>query len=408
MFDISLNARRYPVNDVREHPEKYAIALSKARTLPGHALCHCHSGIGLKLQIRSHGQYFLLARWPNEGNLHHADCDFHENEATRLLKAASSTAAIAIREAQLNARLDQPLSIKTTARAPTVKTGTDMTAPAKAIRRKATSLAFLQALWVMAGLNVWRPGAGMGSWPACFSALQQALDGAVINRRSAGDVLHVMQPYTPALREALNAELEAFFAGAKNDKTGIERRMLIGEVASIEDGKYDKLLTLRQNAKRYFVGDDTLEAAKRRNRYAAAALGQEGARVVALLLIEPTKKGNLRVVECSYLLCSQQFIPCDSSHEVAMANLLVKAGRRFDKPIRVEKDGELLPDFVLHDVSPACHIEVYGLNGDVDYERRKEAKRLIRERTQTPCVEWNVEDNIASVKLPPPRDAALT
>lgn len=400
MFRVSLNGRRFPLHEVREHPERYAIPLSQARTLPGHALCHCRGDVDLKLQIRIHGQYFILAKWPREGDLHHRDCHFHENDATRLLKGASSTAAIAIRQEQLNARLDQALSVKTNARPPQ-STGSAIKAPAKSTRRKATSLAFLQALWVMAGLNYWRPSAGMGSWPACFSALQQALVGAVINRRSAADVLHVMQPYTAPLRDALNAELDAFFVGAKNDKDGIERRMLIGELASIKDGKYDKMLTLRQNARSYFVAEDVLEAAKRRNRFAAAAIGQEGARVVALLLIEPTTKGNLRIVECSYLLCSQQFIPCDSSHEVAMANLLVRSGRRFEKPMRVEQEGELLPDFVLHDVDPICHIEVYGLNGNPAYERRKEAKQAIRIRKRTPCVEWNVEDDIASVTFPP-------
>ena len=46
--------------------------------------------------------------------------------------------------------------------------------------------------------------------------------------------------------------------------------------------------------------------------------------------------------------------------------------------MRLGDGGEMLPDFILVDTSKPTHIEVYGTNGNPDYERRKEEKRQIR------------------------------
>lgn len=55
-----------------------------------------------------------------------------------------------------------------------------------------------------------------------------------------------------------------------------------------------------------------------------------------------------------------------------MAEALCAAGRRFVKPLRYDGVEAVMPDFVLRDVEPPIYVEVYGMPGLADYERRKE------------------------------------
>lgn len=66
----------------------------------------------------------------------------------------------------------------------------------------------------------------------------------------------------------------------------------------------------------------------------------------------------MKVVDLAAMLCSHAFIPCDSIHEVAMANRLVAERRDFIKPVRMLDGDDMLPDFVLRDTATETHIEV--------------------------------------------------
>jgi hypothetical protein len=108
-------------------------------------------------------------------------------------------------------------------------------------------------------------------------------------------------------------------------------------------------------------------------------------------------------VDLAALLCSSAFLPCDSIHEVAMANRLVAERRVFEKPIRMTEGDEMLPDFVLLDTRPATHVEVYGMNGLASYEHRKAQKQALRHAQGIPAIEWNVDrESLSQIALPLP------
>ncbi|MEX3815841.1 DUF1173 family protein [Paraburkholderia sp. BR13439] len=137
--------------------------------------------------------------------------------------------------------------------------------------------------------------------------------------------------------------------------------------------------------------------------HAWRALGERSARVVALLLVERTSKGHLKVIDLAAMLCSHAYLPCDSIHEVAMANRLVTERRDFAKPVRMSAEDDMLPDFVLRDAGVRTHIEVYGMNGVPAYEARKEEKRALRLARGIPAVEWDVDrEPLTQVQIPPP------
>lgn len=91
-----------------------------------------------------------------------------------------------------------------------------------------------------------------------------------------------------------------------------------------------------------------------------------------------TRNGLVVVHEIVWLHCSPAFIPVHSSHELELAELLVRDDRAFTKPLRYQaRNDSTFPDFVLHDADiPDQPMEVWGLD-DPDYLARMERKRAL-------------------------------
>lgn len=228
-------------------------------------------------------------------------------------------------------------------------------------------------------------------------------EAATINGSPAQDILHVMRRFEQDERAAINSEFAAFKRRIVNDGGVSQRALILGEIATVADTQFGKAITLRQHPQPYFASMAIVDHAAKKYRHAWRAIGKPTARVVALLLVERMAERHLRVIDLAAMLCSSVFLPCDSIHEVAMANRLVAEHRAFEKPIRMGADEEMLPDFVLLDTRPATHIEVYGMNGVATYERRKEEKQRLRLARGVPAVEWNIDrETLADIPLPPP------
>jgi hypothetical protein len=308
--------------------------------------------------------------------------------------------AIILRDGGLNANLTESFELTKTGRPSSKKI--DLTKSSGAGHRRATLLAYLQTLWIMGELTRWRPNASMGNWGACYSSLLEVLDTAIINGKPAQSMLHVIPPFSIELKEQLNSDLVRFLERVTNDDERSCRRLVLGELGSVVDSKYGKRLTLRQNHTGYFMSSELIDAVQRQYRSAWPMLGRLDARVLALLVVERTPNGNLRIADMTLQLCNRTFIPCDSSHEVDMANLLISQRRSFENPMRLGNGDEMVPDFILVDTPTPTHIEVYGMNGNPDYERRKEEKRLIRRTRNIRCLEWDVQNAIGTLQIPPP------
>jgi len=370
---VTVGQHRFDLLDVRENPGKYVNALSRAKSRPGYAVCHCIAdGDDLKLQIRRHGQYYHLARWPNAGNLHAESCCYFETPAALALRKRDSLDAIILRDGGLNANLAESFQLTRTGRPSSKKI--DLPKSSGVGRRRATLLAYLQTLWIVGGLTRRRPNASMGNWGACYSSLLEVLDTAIINGKPAQSILHVIPPFSIELKEQLNSDLVRFLERVSNNDERSCRRLVLGELGSVVDSKYGKPLTLRQNHTGYFMSSKLIDAVQRQYRSAWPMLGRLNARVLALLVVERTPNGNLRIADMALQLCNRAFIQCDSSHEVDMANLLLSQRRSFEKPMRLGDGDEMLPDFILVDTPTPTHIEVYGMNGNPNYERRKKKK----------------------------------
>uniref|UniRef100_UPI0004A6C153 DUF1173 family protein n=1 Tax=Nocardia brasiliensis TaxID=37326 RepID=UPI0004A6C153 len=155
----------------------------------------------------------------------------------------------------------------------------------------------------------------------------------------------------------------------------------------------------QQNPKRQVYVDERLDAQLRRsyrNAFSDAAERVRGRRVV-LFYVERSQGGFATAVDAAVMLTNRGYIPGDSSYEVQMADALTAAGRSFVKPLTFDAAADhavtsaVFPDFVLTDEA-ATYVEVWGLFGRVDYERRKAEKLAHYQQTAARLIEWTVTE----------------
>ncbi|CAM3003793.1 DUF1173 family protein [Komagataeibacter xylinus] len=125
----------------------------------------------------------------------------------------------------------------------------------------------------------------------------------------------------------------------------------------------------------------------RSHQLAAATLAQPAAtrqaHVVALLyvtarnIVAPNSRWTgwiqAEVRTGALMTVSRSMLPFESSHELAVADALVAAGRAFEKPLRFDAERNLVfPDFILQDTarSAGYPMEVFGRTDEAYTARR--------------------------------------
>ncbi|WP_434034723.1 DUF1173 family protein [Cupriavidus sp. a3] len=400
MITVRVGGTEFPLEEVLEDSGSYARHLERAKTIQGFAECGCtESRPRPKLVIRRHRDIFLLARWPEQAFRHAEGCPFHR-KTQAASGAVDSLDAFRIRDGHLDIRLDASLSVSTHTPGKTVQR-TPKGQSTKPQRRSAGLLAFLEFAWEQAGLNVW-PGTGARNWNACWSQLTAELADARINGKAADGLLHVMQRWDPERKSEILAEFEAWQARLSPTAAGNPRGILIGEIESHAATPYGGKIVLRQSTQRFFMSSGLYERLQASYGTALAGIGRAEQRCIAVLLVEKSRSNYLTVVDIGAMLANRQFLPCDSSHEVAMADHLVDLRRTFRKPLRHIGRAQVHPDFVLTDVQPETVIEVLGMSGNPEYDARMAGKRQHYQTAGIPFLEWDaVATSISSVRVPP-------
>ncbi|CAG9186037.1 DUF1173 family protein [Cupriavidus pampae] len=387
MITVRIGGSEFPLDDVLDDPGRYARQLERAKTTQGFAECGCTTARPRpKLVIRRHRKIFLLARWPEQAHHHGGSCPFHR-QAQANGGTADSLDAFRMRDGRHDMRLDVTLVASTHTPTKTVQR-TPTGQSSKPQRRSAGLLSFLEYAWEQAGLNVW-PGSGSRGWSACWSQLTSELADGRINGKPATDLLHVMERWEPARKADILAAFDAWQARLTSTASCNPRGILIGELESHGASQYGGKLALRQNSQRYFMSADIYARLQASFGGALAAIDKPDQRCIIVMLIEKSRSGYLTVVDIAAMLANRQFLPCDSSHEVAMADYLVAHGRAFRKPLRHIGRAPVHPDFVLTDVNPEVVIEVLGLSGNPEYDARMAAKRQHYRQHGIPCIEWD-------------------
>ncbi len=397
---VHIMGRAYALSDLMESEGGYNAVLERAKRTAGYAECGCVPRPPYpKLQIRRHGTSYLLARWPDQAHLHAKACPFGRAWAARS-EDAEATAPFVLRDGVLDIRLDLALTVLPRAMPPA--TAQVQYGEARgAGRRSAGLLAFLEYAWAAAGLNSWSANERR-SWANCWSRLTAELGNGQINGQPAADILHIIRRYEPDKRAEINDALDTFLDRLKSIADKKRRGLVIGEIQSLEPSQFGGVLVLRQNSRRYYLSEEGYRRTLQAHGTALSGIGRHGARCVAILAVGHSDKGYLKAVEVAAMLTNAVFIPGDSSYELAMADRLIREGRAFVKPLRHVDQAPVHPDFVLRDTAKETVIEVYGMVGNAEYDRKVTEKRQHYARLATPVVEWIPPGQaLESVVLPP-------
>ncbi|MBU66287.1 MAG: DUF1173 domain-containing protein [Cupriavidus sp.] len=399
MITVRIGGNEFPLDDVLDDPGRYARHLERAKKIQGFAECGCGTQRPRpKLVIRRHRDIFLLARWPEQAHQHAAACPFNRQTLAKS-GPTDNLDAFRLKDGHHDIRLGVALSVSTRTPAATVQRSAQGQS-SKPQRRSAGLLAFLEYAWEQAGLNVW-PGTGYRGWTACWSQLTAELAGCRINGTSADGLLHIVQRWDPSRKAEILAEFDAWQARLTPTAAGNPRGIVIGQLESHEPSQYGGKLVLRQSRQRYFLNADLYARLQSSFGSALSAVGRDDQRCVAILLVEMSKGGYLRVADVAAMLTNSHFVPCDSSHEIAMADYLIAGRRAFRKPLRHIGRAAAHPDFILTDVAPEVVIEVLGMSGNADYDARIAEKRAHYLASGIPLLEWDVKAGpAASVRLP--------
>jgi len=398
---VRIGATEYRLAEVLEDPGQYARQLERAKTTQGFAECGCRTERPRpKLVIRRHRDIFLLARWPEQAHHHDTGCPFNRQTLAKL-GAGDNLDPFRMRDGHHDIRLDASLSLSTLTPAAAVRRQPKGES-SKAQRRSAGLLAFLEYAWEQAGLNVW-PGSGVRGWNACWSRLTAELADCRINGKPADGLLHVVQRWDPQRKSEILSEFEAWQARLNPAAAGTPRGLLIGEIVSHETTQFGGKIALRQTSQRFFVNAQVYARLQSSFGVALLGTGKDEQRCVAILLVEKSKSGYLMVVDGAAMLTNRLFLPCDSGHEVAMADHLIDHNRAFRKPLRHIGRAAAHPDFVLADVDPETVVEVLGMTGNPEYDARVTLKRAHYAAAGTPVIEWDATSQpLSGVRLPLP------
>jgi hypothetical protein len=300
---ISFDGISQPLEEVQDNPARFARNLERAKKSPGYAVCGCKpSSVSspLRLVIRRYGKLFHLARWPDEGaKLDTNTCPFFFESSPGAESGTTAQDAIRSTPDGLSAKLDISLSVRTVDR---VQPSGGSTRTRTAGRRSAPLLGFLQRIWTDARLNQWSGGA-QRNWGTCNAQVLAQLGEGKLNGRPIQEVVHVMRRYEESQQTAIKAELEDFLARIQTTADASERGIVIAEIKSVDPSKYSFVVKIRQTFESFFAAKDVIEKAAKSFRYAWSMIGNAEARVIAVLLLERTKDGNLRVIDLAVQLC---------------------------------------------------------------------------------------------------------
>lgn len=388
-MNVRAAGRVFSSDDARYHPEKLGTALRDARQAVGHVECLCvHPP--RQLQIRQVGERFFVALWPQDGPNHDPQCIFYRDEsAGRGLSVATQSAIKELDDGRFDVRLDVPIKRAGAPATPIAGSVGASEGRARGPGRARTSLlGMLHHLWDLGQLNRWGTN-WRRDWWRVKHQIGWAAESTVVSRRPFSDLLYVPQEFRQGLRDQIDLQWSTFRREVLTaDAEGrIRSGFMLGEVRGLEPAKYGggQRLDLKHHRDPLIISPELYGAAAKRFIRALARISNpdpSSGRVIALAQVEASNGTSLRVVALALMVCSRDYVPVDSNYEAQVAHKLVDEGRAFSKPIKLDENEDLLPDFILTDTRPPTMLEVFGMETP-EYLRRKEEKlRLYRDRDQ--------------------------
>ncbi len=383
---VEADGESFGIEDYDRSPEAYATVLSRAKGVPGYALCQCttpNPKLVIRIARRRLGDYYLLAKWPLQGIEHDMNCRFGRSHSGQGSGNGQRIPAVVETEDGFSIRPDfslRRLSIG-------VRKDPAMIRPevrAQASRPQRAKLGLLGALyyfWETARLNHFS-GSIQRTWADVYPRLDNVLAQGTFGKHSLQDTLYLVPPYDAESKSRINQTWDAFVEGRSRTEKVIPMFLVMGEIKEVGSTIFSMVTWLRNHKTPLYMDFKLADAVAARYPSEEAALceGLAQSRVMGLFLVEQSDNGYLNVQNAALMLCSRDYIPCDSGHEVRLADKMVAEGRNFEKPMFVDESLGMLPDFVDLSQPEPVFMEVWGMNTDKYIERKREKITSYRDK----------------------------
>ena len=346
---------------IRHQPTAFQPLLEKARRAHGHAVCLCRSP-HLKLQLRERSGRIHLAAWPDQGNLHSVTCPFYSE---REQYTASNQGIASTDDGRTEIQYSRPLSYN--GLAPTAERPKAPPHESSPVRL----WGLLHHLWESTGLNRWLPG-WRRDWGFVRNALDRTAQHTWINQQELSKILYIPRPFSPAVKQSIEAQWQAFVAPLQAHHRGsseVRCGFILGVVRTLDPHAKGFLLRLAHHGQPILLPSTlaTNLASNSRRGWASLTSGTDSPKtssVVAMLRVECSRNGLMVAADCVLMRTTRHLIPSNNHMEDQVAKSLVEGGHEFIRPLPYSQVQGDLPAFVMreHDASGLRITEMFCLH----------------------------------------------
>jgi len=400
---LSISSKELGYDWLYEDQEKRNNVLAKAKRENVTPQCLCRGKhTPLPLYITHRGKHHFLAKMPGTGGQHRHDCPFFSPRDVDSGRGTYQGAFKTQSDGRDTVRFEFPLSRKPNATHE--KKDIPPAGTYQHRRGKVSLLGFLHELWTRADLIRWHPGFGnKRSWGVVQRRLYDALDELVYLGNPLSKRTYIPRPFNKDKSSNNNKWRDKLFArytpGSAYDSP--QRMLVVGQLKSIEEGKFSLIVKLKHDNYPFYVKSDVLDKAYKRFRLALKDIQDPSKACIVIMVVEFTLNGNATVYDLAAMPTTPRFIPFDSSYEHELADILIDSSYSFTKPMRYDADKDVVfPDFLL-DVPgypDPIPMEIYGMNGLSEYDKRKQEKIAHYKSKGSPYWHWD----LSAQDTPPP------
>ncbi|MFT3815666.1 MAG: DUF1173 family protein [Acidovorax sp.] len=313
-------------------------ALARAYEAPDRPRCVCTPG-GVEMYVARH-RLFVLKRMPGSGMRHHPSCPSYEPDARQSgLGELEGDAVLEPNPGSFELRVNFPWTRVTGHAVP--RGESQEPAEVEVARRRMSLRALMHFLFERAGINRWSPAMeGKRNQGVLHKYLMEAADSITIRGLSLAERLYVPVPFTEAGHaEAARRRREKLAVLHPRDGQS-PLAIVMGEFKACDATALGRRIWIKHAPDApLLVAARTWERIERAfGAFLEARHADTGHRVRVMIaaLIRARREHTYEVDAASLMLTSDQWIPLDGVHEVALLQALCEQRRRFIKPLRYD------------------------------------------------------------------------
>lgn len=302
--------------------------------------CLCREG-GVEMYVARHGR-FVVKRMPDTGSLHHPGCPYYEPEAAQSgLGELMGDAVLEPQPRQVELRVDFPWAHTLGTESARNRGERDDPGEVEVPRRRMSLRAVTHCLFERAGFNRWTPAmAGKRRQAVIQKYLLEAARDVSVKGQRLGQRLYVPEAFSEATHAAALQRSREKLAVLQPSGSRMPLAMLIGEFKAAERVAGNVRVWIKHMPDVPLWVERPVWA--RIERAFAAIFEAGGADIggkpkpVMCALIRSRREHIYEIDAACMLLVSEQWIPVEGVHELALIRALVEQGRKFVKPLRYD------------------------------------------------------------------------